>query len=159
LLKSNAVDRGGVLFVDGTHIDIGWQNAYLSGEGVVFIDREFVLQDEVRMNALVIRSIYGFIMRLREDGRYSRALAERSGRSLIRKIAGVLGIDLEPADFDAFIDLECEFDSLIFDTDRTKQTAFLRWYLFDRPSLRVFRKIKSTALSLFKRARFKFGLS
>ncbi len=139
LLKSNAVDRGGVLFVDGTHIDIGWQNAYLSDGDVVFIDREFVWQDEVRMNALVIRSIYGFIMRLKEDGRYSRALAERSGRSLIGKIAGVLGVDLEPADFDAFIDLEGEFDSLIFDTDRTKQTAFLRWYLFDRPSLRVFR--------------------
>jgi SAM-dependent methyltransferase len=159
LLKSNAVDRGGVLFVDGTHIDIGWQNAYLSGEGIALIDREFVLEDEVRMNALVIRSIYGFIMRLKEDGRYSRVLAERSGRSLIRKIAAVLGIDLKPADFDAFINLEGEFDSLIFDTDRAKQTAFLRWYLFDRPSLRVFRKVKSTALSLFKRARFKFGLS
>ena len=157
LLKSNAVDRGGILFVDGTHIDIGWQNAYLSDGDVVFIDREFVLQDEVRMNALVIRSIYGFLMRLKEDGRYSRVLAERSGRSLIGKIAGVLGINLAPADFDAFIDLEGEFNSLIFDTDRNKQTAFLRWYLFDRPSLRVFRDVKSTALSLFKRARFKFG--
>jgi hypothetical protein len=78
---------------------------------------------------------------------------------LIRKIAGVLGISLAPADFDAFINLEGEFDSLIFDTDRNKQTAFLRWYLLDRPSLRVFRDVKSTALSLFKRARFKFGLS
>jgi SAM-dependent methyltransferase len=159
LLKADAVDRGGVLFVDGTHIDTVWQNAYLSGENIVLIDREFVWQGEIRMNALVIRSIYGFITRLKEDGRYSGALAERSGRSLIQKIAGVLGIDLKPADFDAFVDLECEFDTLMFDSDRNKQIALLRWYLFDRPSLRVFRKIKSIALSLFKRARFKFGLS
>jgi SAM-dependent methyltransferase len=159
VLKADAIDRGGVLFVDGTHIDIGWQNAYLSGEGVALIDREFVWQGDIRMNALVIRAIYGFITRLKDDGHYSRALAERSGRSLIGKIARVLGVDLEPADFDAFIDLECEFDSLIFDTDRTKQTAFLRWYLFDRPSLRVFRKTKSIAFSLFERVRFRFGLS
>jgi SAM-dependent methyltransferase len=159
LLKADAVDRGGVLFVDGIHIDTVWQNAYLSGENIALIDREFVWQGEIRMNALVIRSIYGFITRLKEDGRYSGALAERSGRSLIRKIAGVFGIDLKPADFDAFVDLECEFDTLMFDSDSNKQIPFLRWYLFDRPSLRIFRKIKSMALSLFKRVRFKFGLS
>ena len=159
LLKADAVDRGGVLYVDGTHIDIGWQNAYLAGDGIALIDREFVWQGDIRLNALVIRAIYGFITRLKEEGRYSRALAERSGRSLITKIAAVLGIDLVPADFDAFIELECEFNSHIFDTDRAKQTTFLRWYLFDRPSLHIFRKIKSTALSLFKRARFRFGLS
>jgi SAM-dependent methyltransferase len=159
LLKAHAFDRGGILFVDGTHIDAVWQNAYMSGENIAFIDREFVWQGEVRMNALVVRSIYGFITRLKEDGRYSGALAERSGRSLIEKIAAVLGIDLTPADFDAFVDLECEFDSLMFDSDRNKQTAFLRWYLFDRPSLGVFRKIKATVLSLVKRARFRFGLS
>jgi hypothetical protein len=159
LLKTDAVDREGVLFVDGTHIDSVWQNAYLSGQDVALIDREFVWQGEIRMNALVIRSIYGFITRLKEDGRYSSALGERSGRFLIEKIAGVLGIDLKTEDFDAFIDLECEFDSLMFDTDRAKQTALIRWYLFDRPSLRFFRRTKATALSLVKRARFKFGLS
>lgn len=159
LLKADAIDRGGVLFVDGTHIDTVWQNAYLSGENVALIDREFIWQGEIRMNALVIRSIYGFISRSKENGRYSSALAERSGRSLIEKIAVVLGIDLKTADFDAFIDLECEFNSLMFETDRAKQTAYLRWYLFDRPSLHVFRRIKSITLSLFKRARFKFGLS
>ena len=159
LLKADAVDRGGVLLVDGTHIDTVWQNAYLSGENLALIDREFIWKGEIRMNALVIRSIYGFITRLKENGRYSRALAERSGRSLIGKIAGVFGIDPTQADFDAFVELECEFDSLMFDFDRTKNKAFLRWYLFDRPSLRVFRKVKSIALSLVKRARFRFGLS
>ena len=159
LLKANAIDRGGILFVDGTHIDTVWQNAYLFGENIGLIDREFVWQTEIRMNALVIRSIYGFLTRLRDDGRYSSALAERSGRSLIRKIADVLGIDLNSADFDAFVDLECEFDSLMFDADLARQTKFIGWYLLDRPSLRSFRRIKSSALSLFRRARFKFGFS
>ena len=159
LLKADAVERGGVLFVPGTHIDTVWQNAYMSGENIAFIDREFVWQGEIRLNALVIRSIYGFITRLKDNGRYSRALAERSGRSLIEKIAGVLGIDLKPADFEAFVELEREFDSLMFDSHRTKNTAFLRWYLFDRPSLRVFRRLKTIALSLVKRARFRFGLT
>jgi 2-polyprenyl-3-methyl-5-hydroxy-6-metoxy-1,4-benzoquinol methylase len=156
-ISAEAVDRGGAAYLPGNHIDSIWPNAYRTGDACTIIDREWVWRDEIPLNALVIRAVYDFLAKIEGKRHANTALAERSGRSLITKVATVLGVQLRPQDFEAFITLESEIQWLVFGVDKSRQATFLRWYLSDRPTLQQFRRSKQHATRLANRVRAKLG--
>jgi hypothetical protein len=57
-------------------------------------------------------------------------------------IAGAMGIALEKRDFDEFVTLESEFQSLVYGFDRRQLQILIKWFLFDRVTLNLFRAVR-----------------
>lgn len=158
-LKADSVVEDGVAFVHGEHIDSIWPNAYPTAGTCRMVDREWVWSDRLRLNAVVIRAIYDFLSKVEGAGPCAASLSTRAGRRLITDIAATLGVNLDAADFDEFIRLESELQWLVFGVDRTRQVLYLRWYLFDRPTLHLFRRAKRRVAALARRIQARLSRS
>jgi protein-L-isoaspartate O-methyltransferase len=135
MLESLAVEDRGTKYLTGQYLDCTWSNAYVR-EGVCeAVDLEWVWAERLRLNVVVIRAIYLFLLRMDEGAYRPRALRLRSGRRLIRDIAKTLGIDLTDADFSEFVSVESRLQNAVTGIPEGRVRAFLRWFLFDWPSL------------------------
>ena len=141
-LRARAVDRREPLSLVGEYIDCIWSNVYPGSGGLRFIDREWVWKDSVQVNVLVIRAIYNFLTRIDGARGLSDELSVRSGRKLIRKIAASIGVELCAQDFENFIATEARFQEASSGLKIGHHMIYLRWFLFDRPSLRFVRRSK-----------------
>ncbi len=150
-LTREAQTTDGVLWLNGSHVDSIWSNAYNSGEQCKIIDREWIWKDKIPLNVLVIRAIYDFLTKMEISGQGSPALAGASGRSLIRRMAAALRVHLSDSDFERFIQLESQLAFLATGSDPRKQTMFIKWFLLHRPSRRQFRLNAPIVRSLYSR--------
>ena len=148
-ISADAVERDGRAMLTGAHIDSIWGNFYPEADPPVLIDREWVWEEEIPQNSLVIRAIYTFLARLEDASPQAALLQRASGGRLIRDVAKALGIDLQQQDFDDFLDLEVRFQENAYNLDPTRYRSYLRWYLAHRPSLKAAR----TARNLARRVR------
>lgn len=139
LLRAHARPRDGGLYVGGEWIDCTWSNVYPASGRYSITDREWVWQDELRVEVLVIRAIYTFLCQLEDAAGGPAELGVRSGRRAIRRIAEAIGVELSERDFADFVALESELQSLVFGYDRGLVVLFIRWFLLDRGTLGAFR--------------------
>lgn len=135
--KSNMQD--GIPWLDGKYIDVIWSNTYFVENECRFVDQEWVWHEKIRLNVIVIRAIYDFLSRIDKNGLQGGALSTRCGKTLIKEIAEALGIRLVDEDFMAFIDLEGQIAEIVTTKTKFRCTFYLRWFLFDRPTLRFMR--------------------
>ncbi len=152
-LKADTVVEHGVAFLDGEHVDSIWANAYPVAGTCRLVDREWIWSRRLRLNAVVIRAIYDFLSKMEGVNACAASLSARAGRRLITEIAATFGVTLDSADFEEFIRLESELQWLVFGVDRARQTLYLRWYLFDRPTLDLSRRAKRRLAGLATRIR------
>lgn len=145
--KSNMQDD--IPWLDGKYIDVIWSNTYFVGSECRFVDQEWVWHEKIRLNVIVIRIIYDFLSRIDKNGLQGGALSTRCGKTLIKEIAEALGIRLFDEDFTAFIDLEGQIAEIVTTKTKFHYTFYLRWFLFDRPTLR-FARWAYTILSSLK---------
>jgi hypothetical protein len=152
LLISESCTQDGVRYLDGSHIDSIWPNTYVTDGGCQIVDREWIWQDRIRMNVVVIRAIYDFLSKTETKAKFlSRSLSIRSGKALICDIANVIGVQLVDQDFVEFIKIESELQWFVFGVNKTQQFAYLSWFLVDRSTLRLFRLIKHRFLNVLTR--------
>jgi SAM-dependent methyltransferase len=152
-LTREAVLQDGVRMLNGAFVDSIWQNVYFEGESVRLVDQEWVWPTDIPLNQILIRGIYYFFAGAPPLG---SALGIRSGRRLIERVGGVLGLSFKSEDFDAFVEMEAELQSVVFGTDKRKQRAYLRWFLLDRSTLDLFLRFKRTSTSVWARTRARF---
>ncbi|WIM05471.1 MAG: class I SAM-dependent methyltransferase [Candidatus Nitricoxidivorans perseverans] len=134
--------RGGVMTLGGEHIDSIWPNAYPAPDGCRVVDREWIWSAPIPMNVVVIRAIHDFLNRIEGARGLSGALDVRSGKALIEGIARAIGVDLRDGDFEEFVDIESELQSVVFGVEKWRHALNLRWFLFDRPTIRLFRSAR-----------------
>ena len=141
-LKGESVSEAGIAWVPGEHIDSIWPNVYPSGGRLELVDREWIWAERVRMNAVVIRAIYNFLVKIADGTEAPQVLQGSRASALIRDIATALGVGLEQADFDAFIELECGLQLAAYGIARARHAKYLRWYLAHRSSLRNAQRLR-----------------
>jgi SAM-dependent methyltransferase len=142
MLRAEATTEAGVQWLAGEHIDSIWPNVYASGGRVELVDREWIWAKRVRLNAVVIRAIYNFLTKFAEGADAPDVLQANNGAALIRDIAVTLGVRLEPADFDAFVEIEAGLQDVAYGFDTARYAKYLRWYLAHRPSVRAARRMR-----------------
>lgn len=143
LLEQSSTTVDGVRWLAGDHVDAIWPNAYVVDGQCQLVDQEWVWNDRIRMNVVVIRAIHDFLSKIEGASGYATALQARSGRRLIESIASSIGVELRPEDFDDFVSLESQLQHQVFGVDAGRVGAYLRWFLVDRPTLARFRKAKN----------------
>lgn len=131
--RSEMID--GEKCVDGEYIDCNFANAYLRSGEIVLVDNEWRWKERIKLNVIVIRAIFTFLMKIDDVGRLPRVLQVRSYRRLICRIAESIGVHLSKADFSSFVELESEFQSLVHNSNQQRNSTMCRWILADRPSL------------------------
>lgn len=152
--ETEAWDQGGVTVVDGSHVDSIWQNAYVEDGRCTLIDREWVWREPIRLNVLIIRSIYDFLTRLETAPPSVIARLPRSGRAAIRSVAEILGVDLTRDDFDAFAAIEAHLSAVASGRDKVLFEKYVRWFLLDWRSRGIARRIRPRADAFVERARY-----
>lgn len=145
-LESNSECTDGEKYLDGKYIDCNFSNVYLESGNVVLIDNEWVWEDRIRLNVIVVRAIFTFLRRIDNGRRLPKVLQVRSVRNLISSIAESIGVRLGKEDFSDFIKLESEFQSLVHGSEKRRNSRALHWILIDRPSLNAFRMLRTIAI-------------
>lgn len=156
LLISESSLQEGVRYVEGAHIDSIWSNAYIVGNTCKIVDKEWVWGHQIRVNVIIIRSVYNFLSKIDAVSLHTRALLGRSGKTLICDIASAFGVALVKQDFVEFIRLESEFQECVFGINKLRHAIYLRWFLMDRPTVRSFRRIKFFLCGFYTRLRTRF---
>lgn len=158
-LEAESTDQGGRRMLGGEHVDSIWSNAYVVDGECRFIDREYVWNVPLPMNAVVIRAIYNLLVKLEDGLPVAHALQARGGRRLISDVAAALGVDLSAADFDDFVGVETELQWQVFGIPKRRHVTYLRWYLMDRASLMTAMQLKKQAVRLAERVAARLGLN
>jgi precorrin-6B methylase 2 len=161
-LENIAVMDRGKKMLPGKYVDHIWRNTYPCDVGVDFIDEEWSWSEDIKLNVLLIRSIY-WCLKDTEciDGIISELCIDNAKR-LIKTIAKSLGITLSNSDFTSFIQLESEISSAVFGTNKNNSKRTLNLYMFSRRTLKFLRFCKvmlSNVVSKCKRVINKICLS
>ncbi len=155
-LIANSYKKHDIRWLEGVHVDSIWPNAYISETGCNIIDREWVWEEKIRMNVVVIRAIYDFLSKTETAGLRSKALSIRSGRQMIRDISKAIGIQLEAEDFTEFIQLESEIACIVSGINKFRYSLYIRWFLINRSSRRFARCVTPIVKSILSRIHAKF---
>ncbi|MGI9234478.1 MAG: class I SAM-dependent methyltransferase [Woeseiaceae bacterium] len=139
--QSEIVD--GEKYVDGSLIDCNFANAYLRSGKIVLVDNEWRWKERIRVNVIVIRAIFTFLLRIDDTRRLPEILQVRSYRRLISRIAESIGVNLSKNDFSRFVELESEFQSLVSNSNQQRNSRMCRWILADKPSLFAVRSLRA----------------
>lgn len=137
--------------VDGARIDAIWQNCVSVGDGVVFIDQEWRSTTAIRVNVLIVRAIYWFLVDLRSYPSIAHCLRWRSTTDIIHAVAAQLDVTLSAADLDAFIEFETRLNSAAFGRDPAR--ARLRFNVILRSPQQIIRQLQRGA-EILSAARF-----
>lgn len=151
LLRADGSEQGGRLTIDGAHVDSIWRNVYITNDSCKLIDREWVWRERIPLNVVVIRAIYDFLSDIETGSAGRLKQFPRSGVGTIRGIASALGVALNDRDFKDFVSVEAVLSANISGTSSTAHARTIRWFLCDRPSRRLARRIKPTLNSLLSR--------
>ena len=141
-LEAASVQRGDEHYLDGSFVDCKWDDAFSDGERLRLVDQEWTWADQIPMSVVVLRAIYYFLIKIEGVRGLPGELERRSGKTCIRAIAGAMGVQLTDSDFARFVVLEAAFQSIVFGLNETRYRLSLRWYLRDRASQGLFRKLR-----------------
>jgi SAM-dependent methyltransferase len=145
MLKDVSTEDHGVRYVGGEYLDCIWSNAYVRGTRCDAVDLEWVWHTRLRMNVVIIRAIYVFLLRVGQERTRPAVLHRRSGRHLIAAIAASLGVETADADFAEFVAVEASLQNIAYSLDERRVRTNLLWFLRDWPSLERFAALRRFA--------------
>lgn len=93
-------------FLDGAYVDCIWRNSILKDKEIYFIDNEWTLNSKISIKAITIRSIFHFLISVRDLKDLTESLKSKSLYKSIVSIANALEIELTNEDFIEFYKLE-----------------------------------------------------
>lgn len=125
--QSNSADRSHDL---SFYFDAIWQNTIIEGDDVRLIDQEWKIRSEIESKDILIRSIYRFLVAVRENKQISSRLRYRSGATLIKKIGKYFGESISGEDLKMFRETESSVYSAVFGKKRTNHQLVIRAMLF-----------------------------
>lgn len=131
-------------YLAGDYVDCIWCNFFHDPDGGSIIDKEWVWNEKIRMNTIIIRSIFNFLYKIKNKKNLPMTLRLRNKKKLISIIAETLEIGLTNKDFIDFVKIESEFQSLVKDTGKKRNAIILRWLLFDSSSYYFLSKLKNS---------------
>ena len=140
-LEGASESTNGNKYLDGHYIDSTFPNIYLNPAGITIIDKEWVWKEKIKLNVVVIRSIFIFLDRVDRAKYFSKHLQVRSLRKMIKLIAQSIGVTLTKDDFSDFIQLESEIQSLVYSAQTNLTIIRLQWVLFDSISYYFFYRL------------------
>ncbi len=126
--------ESGINYLSGEYIDCIWSNFYPNAERDPFIDNEWIWNEKVKLNVVVIRAIYTFLFQSKRH-QNANCLKTKKIRHLIYKIANAIGVTLLASDFEEFIEIESKLQSVVFGTSQKNYKIYLRLYLFNSRTL------------------------
>lgn len=153
-LRAEAFQENNRLVLHGKYIDCIWRNAYIADNQCVFIDQEWEWQENVDLNILIIRSIYLFLDDIHGMKDLPSFLKRNSVCRSIEEIAESMGITLTKEDFDAFIALQSEMNSITLGSNLRIKKINLEILLWNKQVYAMLRKIFSSAGTMFKWIKF-----
>jgi len=131
-LRSHAVHKERRLLLDGSFIDHIWKNCFLSNQQCTFIDKEWKWGRDITVNTLLIRSIFLFLKDAIDMPGIPQCLTGNSVRSTIREIARALDTELTTKDFSDYLQLEAEFQSMVYGRSKILNLLEHRLILWNR---------------------------
>jgi SAM-dependent methyltransferase len=156
-IRSLASLEKGEMVVAGRYLDCTWGNSFVEDGGCVLIDQEWAWNRPIRLNALVVRSIYHFLHTIRNTSELNSQLARSSTRPLITRIASCLGFKIEARDFREFAALEAEFGLAVAgQSSRWKGRLGIRLMLVDRRFFLLWERMRLLRHWVKVRARFRW---
>lgn len=146
--------------LSGKYLDCIWPNAYCVGGKIEMIDQEFVWHENIPVNVMFLRAAYNFVSKFDQEFPDKGAVNKsRAGRSLINEIASSLELDIRNSDYRIFIEIESTLQNVVYGIPKSNSSAYIRWYLFDRASLRKFRDLRSFVRKAKQYSFAKLGIS
>ncbi|WP_300373435.1 hypothetical protein, partial [Methyloprofundus sp.] len=95
------------------------------------IDKEWVWKEKIKLNIIVIRSVFIFLDQVDRAKYFSKDLQARSLKKMIILIAKSIGVTLKKSDFNDFVKLESEFQSIVYGSQASQTVIRLQLILFD----------------------------
>jgi len=136
-ILENCEEVDGVKLLDGSFIDCTFANVFIDGGKVSVIDWEWNWTDKLRVNFVVVRAVFLFLATLHESRKGRKSLGSASTRKLTEQIALTMGIRVDRADFDEFVELESTLQSIVLGERKERRRLILRWVLWNRASYRL----------------------
>ena len=131
-IRSLSAAHGEPDMLPGTHVDCIWGNSILQDGGCRFIDCEWEWNEPIRVNLLVIRSIFELLNVVDTLSDVNPALAVDSRKRLIRDIARCLGVDVRQRDFDDFCRLESRLGEIVYGKKYSRCRVYIALQLHSR---------------------------
>ncbi len=130
-LDQESSPSNGDKYLDGHYIDSIFSNIYLDSNGITVIDKEWVWKEKIKLNIIVIRSVFIFLDQVDRAKYFSKDLQARSLKKMIILIAKSIGVTLKKSDFNDFVKLESEFQSIVYGSQASQTVIRLQLILFD----------------------------
>lgn len=134
-LRATGQSEGGEVVVGGELIDCTWSNSFVSANDCTIIDQEWAWPEKIELHVLVIRAIYHFLDVPGFDPGVHPALKAKSRRQQIQLMAESIGVRLESAQFEEFMELESQFYNAIDGRSLRRKRLMLELSLRSRTGL------------------------
>lgn len=112
-IRSIASTKSGELVVDGRYVDCSWANSFVRDGECVFIDSEWVWEEEIRVNTLVVRNAHYLLNEIRGMRDLNPQLSQVGTKALVAKIGCELGVEITGRDWEEFRRLEAAFTQTV----------------------------------------------
>ena len=149
-LKTFSSREGETYFLDGKYVDCIWRNVFINNDKCFFIDQEWEWREKIKLNVIVIRSIYWFLKDISSMVNINPALKKRPTVALIKEIAEAIGVDINKNDFAEFYDLESKISHIVSGLDNLHNWLYIKLplnnYLFFTLLIHVKNSLKKIAL-------------
>lgn len=99
--------------VDGRYVDCSWANSFVRDGECVFIDSEWVWEEEIRVNTLVVRNAHYLLNEIRGMRDLNPQLSQVGTKALVAKIGCELGVEITGRDWEEFRRLEAAFTQTV----------------------------------------------
>ncbi|MFQ5643889.1 MAG: class I SAM-dependent methyltransferase [Thiogranum sp.] len=140
-IRSHSVREEGRFLLDGSFIDHIWKNCFPDKQRCRFIDKEWEWDSRITVNALLIRSIFLFLKDAVDMPGIPRCLTGNSTRSIITRIAQALDVKLASEDFNEYLRLEAEFQSMVYGRSRLLNLLEHKLVLWNRSAYNLLGKL------------------
>jgi hypothetical protein len=150
-LKSLSNEINGDYYLNGKYFDCLWSNSFIRDGECKFIDLEWEWQREIKLNVLLIRNLYIFLVDISGMTDLNPEFNWKSRYTLIKNITQKLGVKVKKSDFREFCELEARFDNLAYGEDYRRSWYYVNLSLKHKVFLAFILKIISVYRKIYGR--------
>lgn len=127
----------------GDYVDCIWKNTFVENGEITFIDQEWDWKQCMSLQVIFIRAMFFYLLETENVKKLPRYLRVSNTRALIRSVANLFDVRLTNADFSQFVQLESEFQALVYGKKPGRERFLIFWYLRNRYTLRIAKSLRT----------------